>query len=201
MQHCVCAVASGTRCWGKKSAQERRAPVAPCALGRLVPVFASPRQGSEARAERMVEEVHTATACVALRCSALLCASALIRPRCIVKDLGAISCRDRSTSLCERWLSEHVGIIVAQTPHEPRPKTPQSVLGLRHCPVPSVPYHQLHHVLSAVNTGLRRLHRRTRSAPAPILLHCKLSLSVKPHLPPLQPSSHSLSVPTRLRHG
>jgi hypothetical protein len=70
MQHCVRAVASGTRCWGKKSAQERRAPVAPCALGRLVPVFASPRQGSEARAERMVEEVHTATACAALRCSA-----------------------------------------------------------------------------------------------------------------------------------
>jgi hypothetical protein len=40
-----------------------------------------------------------------LCCSALLCASALILPRCSVKDLDAISCRDRSTSLCERWLS------------------------------------------------------------------------------------------------
>jgi hypothetical protein len=97
----VCAVASGTRCWGKKSAQERRAPVAPCALGRLVPVFASPRQGSEARAERMVEEVHTATACVALRCSALLCVALRLS-----SHSPALHCQGPRRNLVQRPLNK-----------------------------------------------------------------------------------------------
>ena len=40
-----------------------------------------------------------------------------------------------------------VGIIVVWKPHKPRPKTLPSVLGLRHRPVPSDPYHQVHHIL------------------------------------------------------
>jgi hypothetical protein len=88
----VCAVASGTRCWGKKSAQERRAPVAPRSSLRIP----STGIGSASRAHgRGGAHSHC------LRCSALLCVALRLS-----SHSPALHCQGPRRNLVQRPLNK-----------------------------------------------------------------------------------------------